>query len=86
MGQLNLGMYRDGDIPRDTISVFDCGGSGYSYYLSSIEGKCSKCSEKTKWWNVNIKSKGKHLCQSCHLNDQLHHDIDVNSVSQSSSS
>lgn len=66
MGQQNSFMYKDGDVPRNTISSFDNEGKGFAYYSSTMEGKCSKCSKNTYKWFVHIKSiNGRHLCESC---------------------
>ena len=67
MGQSHSSMYQNGDIPRDTMDILG-NSKGYAYYSSSVEGKCSECSEKTTWWFVDIKSKGKYICQSCNFN------------------
>ena len=82
MGASNSLMYKNGDIPRDTISILSCGGCGYAYYLSSMQGNCSICLEPTKYWFVNIKSRGKFLCEPCHSNP-INSKIDVDMIAES---
>jgi hypothetical protein len=57
--------YTDGDVPRDTYTSVD--GSGYAYYRSSKQGRCSICGCETNHWYVTSTSKGMYLCKDCNF-------------------
>lgn len=65
MGNSTNKMYQDGDVPREYMEILLGPSQGWAYYNCSKEGVCESCQNKTNYWHVTVKSRGKYLCETC---------------------